>query len=323
MPIAVTCEGCEKRYQVKDDLAGKRIKCPNCQDVLTVGGKPAAAPAKSKPKPVDDDDVDDDFNDDDDDDFNELQKSRRRVAEKSGKKKKNKSGSGNTPWTLIIGGAAGGFFLLTAVMAFISPVVSVGMTFLFFLAALGLGMVGGIGCLIKAFQEDVVCGLLYIFLPFYGLYYLITRWDDVQPFGKCLLGGIGCQFLAIALFVLNAAAIGLSTPRNGNAGIISPNGQQLPGTNPPPVIPNFGAVGPDGEMATRMTMQEGELQLQPLPEGHQFNPGEMIFVEWTQQWHQCRVVSVDAASGLPTVHWLGWDSAFDEQVTRERVRLKR
>jgi hypothetical protein len=32
--------------------------------------------------------------------------------------------------------------------------------------------------LIVAFSESVTCGLLYLFLPFYSLYYIFTRWDE-------------------------------------------------------------------------------------------------------------------------------------------------
>ncbi len=35
MPLRVTCD-CGKRLQVKDNLAGKRIRCPECQELLTV-----------------------------------------------------------------------------------------------------------------------------------------------------------------------------------------------------------------------------------------------------------------------------------------------
>ena len=41
MPIRVKCEQCQKTLSVKDHLAGKKIKCPVCQTVVTV---PAAAP---------------------------------------------------------------------------------------------------------------------------------------------------------------------------------------------------------------------------------------------------------------------------------------
>jgi hypothetical protein len=40
MPIKVTCQ-CGKSFAVKDELAGKAVKCPNCQQPLRI---PAAAP---------------------------------------------------------------------------------------------------------------------------------------------------------------------------------------------------------------------------------------------------------------------------------------
>ena len=50
-------------------------------------------------------------------------------------------------------------------------------------------VVGAIGMLIVPFRESVVCGLLYIFLPFYALYYLVTRWDDMKKwFGLYICG---------------------------------------------------------------------------------------------------------------------------------------
>lgn len=36
MPINVQCENCDRRLRVGDNLAGKRIKCPQCQSVITV-----------------------------------------------------------------------------------------------------------------------------------------------------------------------------------------------------------------------------------------------------------------------------------------------
>ena len=43
MPIRVKCDNCKKTLSVKDHLAGKKIKCPVCQTVVTV-------PASSAPK---------------------------------------------------------------------------------------------------------------------------------------------------------------------------------------------------------------------------------------------------------------------------------
>jgi hypothetical protein len=44
MPIEITCTSCKKRLRVPDNAAGKRVKCPQCQSVLSV---PAAGAASS------------------------------------------------------------------------------------------------------------------------------------------------------------------------------------------------------------------------------------------------------------------------------------
>src|SRR5206468_3474856 len=61
MAISVSCD-CGKQLRVKDDLAGKKIRCPECQAVLRVGPAPAMPPppidreeavvAPKVPKPV-------------------------------------------------------------------------------------------------------------------------------------------------------------------------------------------------------------------------------------------------------------------------------
>jgi len=42
MSLSATCPSCGKTLKAKDDLAGKRVRCPGCRDVLTL---PAAEPA--------------------------------------------------------------------------------------------------------------------------------------------------------------------------------------------------------------------------------------------------------------------------------------
>lgn len=36
MPIEVTCPSCDKKYKVKDDAAGKKIRCKNCETVIKI-----------------------------------------------------------------------------------------------------------------------------------------------------------------------------------------------------------------------------------------------------------------------------------------------
>jgi len=43
MSISVQCPGCEKKLKAKDELAGKRVKCPGCGQLLVVPRVPSAA----------------------------------------------------------------------------------------------------------------------------------------------------------------------------------------------------------------------------------------------------------------------------------------
>src|SRR5262245_13490749 len=63
MTIAIRCPHCDKAYNLKDELKGKRVSCtnPNCKKVFTVqpaatpavpAAAPAAAPAKAAAKPA-------------------------------------------------------------------------------------------------------------------------------------------------------------------------------------------------------------------------------------------------------------------------------
>src|SRR5947209_19146158 len=47
MPIRIICTSCGKALQVRDEFAGKKVKCPGCGTVLTAGA--AATPAAVKP----------------------------------------------------------------------------------------------------------------------------------------------------------------------------------------------------------------------------------------------------------------------------------
>lgn len=50
MPINVQCDNCERRLRVGDNLAGKKIKCPQCQTVITIPAADAAGDDPAAPK---------------------------------------------------------------------------------------------------------------------------------------------------------------------------------------------------------------------------------------------------------------------------------
>ncbi len=49
MAIAVSCR-CGKQFKVKDELAGKSVRCPACKGPLRIGEAPAAARSSAPPK---------------------------------------------------------------------------------------------------------------------------------------------------------------------------------------------------------------------------------------------------------------------------------
>lgn len=62
MPISAQCDSCSAKLKVRDELAGKRVKCPKCQKPFRIPGqakapqptparKPAAAAAAARTKP--------------------------------------------------------------------------------------------------------------------------------------------------------------------------------------------------------------------------------------------------------------------------------
>jgi predicted Zn finger-like uncharacterized protein len=64
MPLRITCDSCGKKLAVRDDLAGKKVKCPQCgtsfvaaapsSEIKAAPTRPAPAkpaPAKSAPPP--------------------------------------------------------------------------------------------------------------------------------------------------------------------------------------------------------------------------------------------------------------------------------
>ena len=60
MAIKFNCQKCKKELVVKDEMAGKQGKCPNCKSAITVppaaAGAVKTAPVKKKPV-VEDDEI--------------------------------------------------------------------------------------------------------------------------------------------------------------------------------------------------------------------------------------------------------------------------
>lgn len=135
------------------------------------------------------------------------------------------------------GGVTGGWMLggpvATGLMALLAGLILVGVIVVgislgsvagtLAMGAVGLGVIlmfiGSIGSLVVAFQESAVCGLMFLFVPFYALYYLITRWDLVRrPFLINLAGTAILIGSAILLPAVNAARMAAAPAAAKNGG---------------------------------------------------------------------------------------------------------
>jgi hypothetical protein len=194
--IRFRCPKCAKKLGVDDSRLGEVVICPGCQGRLRIpvrknGEEPGQAvykisrptgeeepfpPVRRRKRAEDEDGPSSD---------SEAAESRP-VPRRRKKRRKTPAG---LPWGLdgfvaaILGVAVVG--LVSLVLAWIWPTA----TFM----PLGLGLVliwvGAIWFLVMAFQDSLAAGLLCLFVPFYGLYYLVTHFDEVKrPFLVQLLG---------------------------------------------------------------------------------------------------------------------------------------
>jgi hypothetical protein len=50
-----------------------------------------------------------------------------------------------------------------------------------------------------AFREDSLYGFLYLLIPLYTAYYLVTRWDDLWVWFVCMTSGVGLIVLGVEM----------------------------------------------------------------------------------------------------------------------------
>ncbi len=207
MPIRVVCDECQAKYVIADEHAGKKVRCKKCGEICLVpsGSRPSKAstgstkkPSKAvKPKPTDDGEEEyDDYGESSDDEelISRPAPRRTKIAKKAKPKKaarskprlKNPFADFQINFTearTILGLPFAGALLTALVEGVGGDTAGVcSMGFVVVVAAI-LSLVASFMAIIVAFEEDVLCGLMYLFLPMYALYHTITRWDEQKrPF---------------------------------------------------------------------------------------------------------------------------------------------
>ncbi len=114
----------------------------------------------------------------------------------SGGRKRRQQAIARAKW---LGGGAGALAVILAGIALFAPHGVIVVAWV--LMGLGCAMilvgyaVGAYG----AFSEDFLYGFLYVVIPCYAAYYMVTRWDDLWIWFACMTAGVGLASLGVEM----------------------------------------------------------------------------------------------------------------------------
>jgi predicted Zn finger-like uncharacterized protein len=237
MTIVFSCANCGKRFEVDEGVAGKKAKCKQCGHIFMIPTPRAVAPQPASRQPSSPrgeaevwpdrqaapaPDSFDRFGLDEPmpvarlasstympsyGDEEQLPPPKRIGPTPSGPRNESSGSRWSSGRRGFWDGIPGPMYMVmfgtvtcTAVLALLVP--STGMLLMVAAGAsfLVLWLYALLGMLVLPFQESAACGLMCMFVPFYALYYLITRWDTMRgPF----LSGLAAYGIVVV------AAIGL------------------------------------------------------------------------------------------------------------------
>jgi DNA-directed RNA polymerase subunit RPC12/RpoP len=205
MKISVTCETCGEQYEVEDRHAGKTIKCTSCETRMTI---PAAPPAAT-PLLVCGEYALDESHDSEPPTFRTApdtreqdqvsgsgQVKKRTVKRSKGKGKHKRGGlseSAVSLWTVLVSLAL--IAVLLAIVAVFLPEARTPVGVALAIPGLLLCLYGYATGVYIAFTEDDLHGWLFLLIPFYAAYYIVSRWDDMYT--RVIMVVAGLTLLAI------------------------------------------------------------------------------------------------------------------------------
>jgi DNA-directed RNA polymerase subunit RPC12/RpoP len=259
MPITVTCSECEKKLKVKDELAGRKVRCPGCEGVILV-------PKAEEPE-LDELEEFDDFDDGEDIKLRKPAKKRRRSSEdefddelpvrksssknaKKAKAKPNRTGSWDFfsdfyegQLSQILAYIFWGVFALCWLGAMTGPYLAVLLLFVVGLMQAIRGLITIIWWARICAEDSPIAPVIYItfiFLPFVALIYGCLNNDRCEKPNRMFMFSIGISFMTfVALFV--AMMIGTFVFKVDYTLDIKPTGAGAPAPQVSPMMtPNFG-----------------------------------------------------------------------------------
>ena len=223
--LAFDCPGCGKHYELADDFAGKKSRCKKCGEVFRIpvvtarvyepgsGGPPAEPQPQWEREPVDSPVVMKSappLRRDYDESSLPLPPRAAYASEQPPTKRSYRHrdrgpGVGITvsKWFLIVeGGLLAPIALANYFLVLPAPVV--GMVTYFYLLATALSCLvflfwGWIWMVVIAFGEATRCGLMFLFLPFYGFYYIVTRYAEIKGAISLVGAAVAVEIAALCL----------------------------------------------------------------------------------------------------------------------------
>jgi hypothetical protein len=243
--ISVQCDYCFQEYKVKPTLAGKRVKCKECGHAIRI------------PRPGEEEDpyAEDEFATGSAQNAPPPRRTdtRRSAGQATHKRKQASSAVSDSTLLLVLGGAGGGGLLLLVVVGIVFPLLGG----LLSLLMIGLGgMVSGgagIWIVVIAFQDDTLQGVLTLLVPFYLVYYAITRWDTSKFAFLTYVAGaaVGLCGLGLGAFLINKGVEAIKEAQQQlNADVGKPIDLGVRGDT---VLGDFGGISDDSDSNTGPT----------------------------------------------------------------------
>lgn len=289
--IVIDCPGCGKRYELSGALAGKKSRCRQCGEVFAIAvpqtsgrepeaitmallpEEPSAKPMQNPPESYWESVLADDPNEPagqkssrlpDYDDFDVPSRGASPRVKKSGIGRDTTIGVLISGWFsvalfVLLAGAYGAGFLGLLSKSQVSGFIGISLALTMMVCGI-LIIWGTVWLVVVAFREQARCGIMFLFVPLYPLYYIWTRMAETKG---------PASMVAVAYFVIIGMAIlGPAVDPSGAPVAQSQPAAEVPTTAPiahPPQPPGSEPITP-----ARGGLMVGERNRMPFGPGPGF-----------------------------------------------------
>lgn len=222
-PIVARCS-CGMSFQARADLAGKQVTCPTCGQVFTVPMRSTANPSINAPaSPGGQSSYPTGFSSSAP--YPGAAASPLAASAMGGartlsgptplgmppatqtRSRGRSAASSRNQVKLFVGLGVAGLLALFALIGLVVPVLGYLVVAAILLPSALAGVVGGFWIFAIACEEDLMCGVMWIVVPFYSLYYFMTRFTTTMPFMLVSFSLLG-YFVGFVYLVIISAITG-------------------------------------------------------------------------------------------------------------------